>query len=328
VRFLKLKTTIKLFSLAIIIFGCSVVFSANQIPLTESEVMVEISPKNPIPLQNVTIKISSYSADLNRATITWKSESGVVSSGIGKTSYTFKAPEANISTSFTINISTPSDGTVVKKINIRPSDIDVFWESTNGYTPPFYKGKSFPITNGSVKVVAIPNFQSKRGFSYVWRNQNTTKSNQSGYDKSYYIFNNSMFDEVNQVAVTATSVSGDYVGQKSVEIKVYKPEIIFYKKDPIWGVDYNKALVSVFELEDEEEEITIVAEPYYFPIEEDPDKFIFDWKINNKTITTPTNKKELSIRPTSRDGYAIISLNISRLNEMFQKSFNSLKINF
>jgi hypothetical protein len=326
VRLFKLKSIIIPFLSLVFIFAGREAFSASQIPFLESEIIVETSPSNPIPNQEVTIYISSYSIDLNRSTITWSSENGVVSSGIGKTSYTFNAPPANTSAVFSISITSPTGESVIKKISIRPADIDIFWESENGYTPPFYKGKSLPITNSSIKLVAIPNVNSSRGFSFVWKKDDKVLNDKSGYDKSYYKFINSSFDLSNQITVVASAVQGDYVAQKSIDVSVYEPEIVFYKKDPAFGVDYNNAIVNNYKVQDDE--TTIVAEPYHFLMKENQNKFIYDWSINNKSIETPSKKNELSIKPTSRSGYAIIGLNIYHINNMFQDVYKSIKINF
>src|SRR5574344_1154738 len=104
VRFFKLKSIIGLFTFLTLIFGVQVVFSAPQIQVQESEISVETAPKNPQPYQEVTIRLSSYATDLSKATITWQSDGGVVLSGIGKTSYTFKAPGADITARFNISI--------------------------------------------------------------------------------------------------------------------------------------------------------------------------------------------------------------------------------
>lgn len=321
----KNKITLITVVLALFLVSADFVFSNSQIPLQESEINLEVSPHNPEPYEKVQIRLSSYATDLNRATITWQDQTGVVLSGIGKTTYSFNAPGPNITTRLSISISPPTGRSIVKTIHITPSDIDIFWESENGHTPPFYKGKSLPVTNGRVKVVAIPNIEKDRGFSFVWKNGDKVEIDRSGHNKNSFIFKNSMFDESNIITVTASSVDGDYVGQKSTEIMMFSPEIIFYKKNPSLGVDYNNALSGQIKTP---EELTIVSEAYHFPLEEDPHRFMYTWRINDKLVDTPEKKEEITIRPTAKSGYATISLEISRLNEMFQKSFTELILNF
>jgi len=259
VRFFKLKSIIGLFTFLTLIFGVQVVFSAPQIQVQESEISVETAPKNPQPYQEVTIRLSSYATDLSKATITWQSDGGVVLSGIGKTSYTFKAPGADITARFNISITPPGGYTINKIVYITPAEMDVFWQSENGHTPPFYKGRTLPVTKGSIKVVAIPNTKNYEDFSFVWKNKDKTMMDSSGYSKNYYVFRNSMFDKIDNITVTASSLENNYVAQKNIDIPILNPEIVFYKKDPAFGIDYNNALINNSSVTDEE--ITILAEP-------------------------------------------------------------------
>lgn len=120
-----------------------------QIEVQEGEIEVKTNPSNPQPYQNVTITLSSYATDLNKAIISWQGESGTLISGIGKTSYSFTAGGPNTTTIFSINIKpTGSMSTITKRVVIAPSEIEIMWEAVDGYTPPFYKGKSLPISGG------------------------------------------------------------------------------------------------------------------------------------------------------------------------------------
>jgi ribosome-associated translation inhibitor RaiA len=134
-----------------------------------------------------------------------------------------------------------------------------------------------------------------------------------------------MFDDKNTVTVIASSVAGNYSAENTIEIPVYKPKIIFYKRSPTEGVLYNNALDK--EATMTEEEVTIVAEPYYLPIVGNENDFTYSWKINSSDIQTPIKKTELTVRPTSHDGYATIDMTIENLSKLFQKVSNALKLN-
>jgi len=73
--------------------------------------------------------------------------------------------------------------------------------------------------------------------------------------------------------------------------------------------------------------MTIVAEPYFLSLKGHENNFIYSWQINGERIATPSKKTELTIRPTSRGGYATIDVVIENLNELFQKVSNQLKLN-
>jgi hypothetical protein len=134
-----------------------------------------------------------------------------------------------------------------------------------------------------------------------------------------------MFDTNNSISVTAQSVDGNYSAENAISIPVYDPKLVFYKRSPSEGVLYNNALN--IETTMPEDEMTIVAEPYFVSLKGNENNFTYSWKTNGTLIDTPSKKSELTVRPTSRGGYAIIDLVIENLNELFQKVSNSLKIN-
>jgi len=329
VKFIRVKIFLIIFFVVGIINIPFLSYSETQIEVQGDEINVEVTPSNPQPYQDVTITLSSYSTDLNKAKIVWSTESGTVLSGIGKTSYSFTTAGPNTSTIFNISITVAgSSNTIDKKITIIPSEIELMWESANGYTPPFYRGKSLPISGSSIRVVAIPNTNTiKSGIgsiSYTWKKSDEAQPDASGYNKNSYVFKNGKFDQTNEITVTASSVDGSYNAENTIDIPLSKPKIIFYKKSPTDGVLYNNALN--IETTMNEDEMTLVSEPYYFPIKNNAN-FTYSWKINGKDINTPSKKTELTIRPNSRGGYANVSITIENVKELFQKVSNQLKIN-
>lgn len=330
VKLIKIKVFLVAFFILGIITIPSVSIAEMQIEVQENEIDVETIPYNPQPYKEVTVNLSSYATDLNKAIITWQGESGTVLSGIGKTSYTFTAPGPNSSTYFDISV-TPvnSMSTINKRIVISPSEIEIMWESVSGYTPPFYRGKSLPTKGSTIKAVAIPNTDTiKSGsgsLSYTWKSDDKTVQEASGYNKNYYIFKNGLLDTTNEITVVASSVAGNYGAESTAEIPIYEPKLIFYKRSPTEGILYNGALYK--EATETEDEIAIVAEPYFLSTKGNENNLSYSWKINGEDIETPSKKTELTLRPTSRGGYATIRLEIENIKELFQSISSNLKLN-
>lgn len=304
--------------------------SANtQIQVQANEISTSLSPKNPGPYEDVTITLSSYATDLTKADLEWKINGQTVSYGLGKTSYTLKTGEVDVVIIIDVIIN-PAESTtsISKKIAIYPSEIEIMWEATDGYTPPFYKGKSLPSKGSWVKIVAIPNTKTITSglgnISYTWKKADSVVSEASGYNRNYYLAKNSLFETDNKITVSASSVSGDYKAEKTIYLTSYDPSIVFYKKSGADGILYNKALQKEEILL--ENEMTIVAEPYFMTTKEE-DNFSYTWKINGNIVETPSKKNEMTVRPTSRGGYATISLVIKNLNELLQEATNKIKIN-
>ena len=325
---------IKFFLTGFFILGIMIIphisFSESQIQIQGEEIVVETIPENPQPYENVTIIISSYATDLNKAIITWQNESETILSGIGKKSYSFKTGGPDTVNVFNINIVPVGSMNIINKtIYVIPSEVEILWESVDGYAPPFYKGKILPVSGGLIKAIAIPNTSTiKNGIgsiSYTWKNSDNTSLEDSGYNKNSYIFKNSALDDQNKITVLASSINGDYSAENTIEIPIYDPKIVFYKKSPTEGILYGQALNK--ETFMTENEMTIVAEPYFISLKNKEGNFSYKWQINNESIKTPAKKTEITIRPTSRDGYATINLLIENTKELFQEASNRLKIN-
>jgi hypothetical protein len=305
-------------------------YSETEIEVQENEINVSTNPENPEPYQNTTISLSSYATDLNKAIITWKKNGETVLYGIGKTTYSFTVLGPDTASSFSVSIKPAgSINTIIKNITVVPSEVELLWESIDGYAPPFYKGKVLSTDGSKIRVVAVPNTSTiktgKGSIVYTWKQGDSTKPEFSGYNKDSYVFKKSMFEDENRIMVNSSSVSGDYVATKTTQIPTYKPKIVYYKKSPAEGVLYNNALNK--ETTMTEEEMTIVAEPYFVSLLDNENNLSYEWKINNKTIPTPSKKTELTIKPTSRGGYATINTIIENTNDLFQKVSNQLKIN-
>lgn len=317
----------------VILFGIFYVSNTtladSEIGTQDEDIVVSLSPKTPEPYQDVSVSLSSYATDLNKATISWKENGKTVLSGIGKTTYSFKTSGPGVRTTITVSVR-PSDSIVSinKTITINPSEVELLWESVDGYTPPFYKGKTLGIRGSSMKVVAIPSTSSISSgignMSYTWKNNGEVNQNVSGYNKNTYTFKGDLFDGGNEITVSVSSVDGKYSAEKTLSISSYDPEIIFYKKSPTEGVLYNNGLKDNVFMGDSE--FTLVAEPYFLPINSNTNYMSYAWKINGNYIETPRREREMTLRPSSRGGYATINLSIENISKLFQKVVGNLKI--
>ena len=285
--------------------------------IASADIEVNVTPQNPEPYQDVTVDIQSFATDMNTAYIEWIDAGKIVLSGTGRTSYTTKTGGPDSPTNITVSI-VPAGGTgkVSKKITIYSSDIEVFWEAVDGYTPPFYRGKSFSSSEGRVKVVAIPNTTTGKGktgnIAYSWRENDTAVPSAGGYKKDSFIFQNDAINSSDSISVSASSTDGLYNASKTISIPIVKPQILFYKKSPNTGTEYSQALFSEASFDDEI--ATIVAEPYFL-------------NINGEGIPTPSRPRELTIKPESRGGSATIRVVIEGVDSLFQKISAKLIIN-
>jgi hypothetical protein len=144
-----------------------------------------ITPPNPGPGAHITLTVKDVVDNLDKKQVTWSLNGKVVKQGIGAKKFEFDLGELGSVSSVTVRTDVLS-----KTIKIRPTDIDIIWE-TDGYAPPFYKGKVMRVSQGSLRLVAIPNFINsedqlidRNKMVYTWRNSDILNAAGSGYGKN------------------------------------------------------------------------------------------------------------------------------------------------
>ncbi|MBP6931646.1 MAG: hypothetical protein KBD48_03175 [Candidatus Pacebacteria bacterium] len=309
----------------------SLFFSAHNIKIYAEtkalDIVATVAPENPKPYEDVTITLESYATDLNRAQIEWRSGEKILLKNTGVKDFSFKMGALGTKSLLDIKITTVEGDIIQKRIILSPGDMDILWQSLDSYVPPFYRGKALPPKEGRVKIIAIPSGPKgiqANSATYNWKLNDKTDQSQSGYKKNSFIFNltNELEDTVEVVSMSSTDNTNS---TGIIKISGVNPQILFYKKDPVEGIYYNKILDKEIPLESEE--MTIKAEPYFMGDTTNTQAHIYEWKINGDTIPTPRKKNMLTIKPTARGGYAEINLYIENTLKLFQSATQSLKIN-
>ena len=317
------KSLIIFFALLWIFFA----FTARA-QVQSGDVVLEINPQYPKANEEVKASVSTYVTDLNNARISWILNGETVLAGMGKKTFSFKTGGSEFQTTLEVKIETITGSLINKKITISPADVDMLWEASNTYAPPFYKGKTLVPVEGMIKVVAFPNIQNPIGFNYQWKLDSKNKPSSSGYEKNYFIYKNSYLEDSNTVEATVSDLFGNGIGQGTITIKPSNPKIVFYKKSPISGIGWENALTGGFAINPDGE--TIVAEPYFFyPKDFNLANVSFDWLLNGIKTETQKPINTLSIKPTSGQyGNAIIKVIINNTNTLFESVEKQLNVSF
>ncbi len=321
--YLKLVIVVILF--ASIIYTCK--NSVVSAYLGDTDVTVDIIPESPKPYQATSVILESFATDLNRAYIEWRSNGVLLLSGTGAKEYSFTTKGPDTPTILDIIIKSEENDELRKRLVIRTTEMDLLWQAMDSHTPPFYKGKALPAKEGMIKVVALPIEKGKvqTNLSYKWKNNDEVSQDQSGFKKNSFQFFSSNTTTMNEVSVEANSAGGNFASSRSLTIAPTKPFVLFYKKSFSDGILYNEALTNDVFVGDDE--FTIVAEPYFLSLKDNTDTFDYIWKINDAEVATPKNPREISMRPTSRGGYAVISIGIESMEKLLQSVNQSLRIN-
>ncbi|MEK7499594.1 MAG: hypothetical protein AAB649_03235, partial [Patescibacteria group bacterium] len=102
--------------------------------------------------------------------------------------------------------------------------------------------------------------------------------------------------------------------------------VALYKKDPLYGVLFNKSLLG--EIIASEQEISIRAVPFFFGVDDANSASLkYEWNLNGEAVNSSRNEVTLRKPSGSNEGQAILSLQISNTIDYFQFGSAQLLIN-
>jgi len=297
-----------------------------------NELGVEVVPTYPRPNETVSINLSLYTDDLNSADIIWYKDGKNVLSGKGKTNYYFKIGAVGTETKIEIKVDLLSGASFSKTLILNPASVDVVWEA-NSYVPPFYQGKALHPRQGSLKLVAMPEFVkggkriAPENLIYQWSNGINVYQDQSGYGKNIVTVDGSLLGKEEEIEVLVTDPVNNLAAQGSVNITPVDPEIVFYENDPYYGYIFDSALIGTFSLKTDE--VQILAAPYYFTEEMDG-SLGYDWQLNGTSIPSLSDSRTAIFRkPEDKTtGSSNILLRVQNSNRILQQADNSLIMDF
>jgi len=295
------------------------------------EINISVIPENPEPNSTVYISINSFDTDLNSASISWQVNSKTIKSGVAEKNIEITVGGITNTTAITVTIRTLSGDVVEKTISIRPSIVDLYWQS-DSTTPPFYKGKALFSHQNTVTVVALPQITTSSGaladsrvLTYKWKKNGSVQESQSGYGKNTYTFISSIISRPLEVSVEVTSPNIQTVGFGSVNLFPREPELFFYEKKPLLGIQFEKAITGNYEMLSPE--IMVVAYPYYFDANRIFGDLIYRWSINGKSLEDNEPTQVFRV-PNGASGTSNISLFVENPIQILQTIRNSFRLVF
>lgn len=302
-----------------------------------SDFSVEATPESPKSFENTTLKLKSFTIDLNRAGISWTVNGKTALSGIGKTSFNFQTGKAG--TSYTIDISVKDSvlGILTKRLSFQVGEVDILWEATDSYVPPFYKGKALPASQGTVRLVAAPNvFSGGKKLSpdelvYRWKRNGKYRdlNNQSGYGKKSVTISGDLIKNGETIEVEASSLNNNSTGGGQISFSYENPFIVFYEDRPAEGILFNSSIGGEFNLPNKES--TLVAVPYFFSAKARDSKAIsYSWRVGSESVKSDdNNRSRLTLREEGGTaGSENISLAITHVSRVLQEAVSGLIVNF
>jgi hypothetical protein len=315
---------------AIIIHLSLASFSFAQ--LSANSVALKTSPLNISSNQNFEIYLESYSFNVDKAKYTWKVNGQTVAAGEGVKSVNLKTGSGGQILNITVTISTIDGQTFTVSKIINPGEINLVWESINGYTPSWYEGKTLNTYGGQIKVSAFPMIiengvlLNSNNLIYRWYVNDEIDNKYSGLGKNFIIYQG-IEEELDNVTidVEVESKNSETIYSKSLKIPFVKPEINLYEKNNTLGVLSNFLLTNVISFANKE--ANIVAEPFYFSTKI-RDSLSYIWEINDRAGLGQSNSERLIKIPSDKQGTSKINVTATDKNKLLQTAKNGFVIKF
>jgi hypothetical protein len=314
----------------------SLIDNNTGLPLgVEEQVTIQQIPSIPKPGETVSVQITAYSTDLNKAKITWTLDGKVITSQTGATTFKFLAPQSGKVSTLVITIEKEGGGTLTKTIVVSPADVDLIYEAQT-YAPPFYKGKKRFTSEAVIKFIAVPNFVTSKGnkvpvsdLVYTWKVNGSVQQSVSGYGKNVFSAKGTLIERPTQVTVEVSAINSTLKASQTINYRSSAPEVVLYENNPILGVVYEKAIQGSFNLD--RPQVDFEAVPYFFSGNyKDSSSISYAWSLNGTAITSKgINENYLVLRnDKNEEGKALINVGVQHGSNMLQNAQSMLELNF
>jgi len=290
---------------------------------------IQTSPQKPGPSEMVQATVTSSTDDLSVADITWTLNDKVMQVGVGKTTFSFQNGDAGQTTRLNVSILTDAGESANKDLSFMSLGAILLWEADT-HTPPFYKGKAMMTPKSKVRITAIPSVSNTPdaiitgSLMYTWEHDGAPALENSGYGQNSFSFVSPQ-PGINTLAkVAITSLDGEINESMGINLFLGEPMVLFYEDNPLFGILFNNAFgdETVFP----GKELTLVAEPYFFPNANllEPN-LSYSWSLNG-AIVKNTGRTITFRNESGTKGNSVLTLTATEIKGALQSIVKSLQI--
>jgi hypothetical protein len=308
---------------------------AQITPIVEP-IVLSTTPSFPSPNQTVRASIESYALNLGRSpSIRWFVDGVEISPGENARNIILNAGDLGSSQIVRVAVETEIGTIYTKDVTLRPALVDLLWQA-DSYTPAFYKGKALSPSRSKLRVQAIAQFKSSGGIFYdpdeivyTWKQDGRTIADSSGRGSDSVAVRGPVLLFGTTIEVTAQSIDGFYGANNVKTVIPSSPKIVLYEDNPLLGIRHNRALDSPHELT--QEELTFVAEPYFFTVDSRrAPNLSYAWTINRSVVENPSlDKSSITLRPSEEEeGQSEVGVTAQNISIPLQRFTESIRINF
>ncbi|MSU56125.1 MAG: hypothetical protein EXS51_02350 [Candidatus Taylorbacteria bacterium] len=316
----------------LVLFGSTPFFASAQFTGVGDPIQFIIRPERPAPFDTVSVSLESYSIDLSSSSIIWVVNDQVVSTG-GERGITVNAGPAGKTVKIVAQVRTREGLSATKEFRIRPAEVTLLWQS-EGYVPPFYRGKALAPYQGRATVVALPSFVKENGVTinprdliYTWSENGEPVVSSSGVGKDTFVFRGKVPIRPVDVSLVVTSLDKTLVAEASQTVVAQAPLLLLYENHPRLGLRFNHAIGERMTLGTEE--LLLTAVPYFFESStRSAYNLLYEWSLNFETRPSEKGSSITLRRAGDEAGESAVSVTAQEDQHMFQAGRAQTTITF
>lgn len=309
---------------------------AQEIQLySEKDIIAETIPAVPGPNEEVTVRLKSYSFNLNNYYIVWYENGEQKSADFGNKEFKFKTGGSGSTTTITAVLEI-GEQVFRKELRFSPSQVDLLWEAIDAYTPPFYKGKALPIQQSALRITAIPETlllapSDAPKLVYYWDRNYQRDINKSGFGRQSFTLNGDPLIETEKITVMTNDRRENSFATSTVTIPMdaYKPKILFYQENEQGRILTHKALNSNGSVVGDTIKLSFHPLNMSTTQKNFTDMFV-NWNINNEEQAPQDfdHQNELHISTGGQAGTVPISVTLEGVSKLLQNHTEGINLSF
>ena len=210
------------------------------------------APETPGPREQVMIEAQGIGNFLGNADIIWSVDGKAVKRGMGERTFIFTTGALGERTSVRVTIDSETQGFFSRTFTFTPSLVNLVWEADTT-VPPLYRGKALYSAGSPLKVVAFPTVYSgssrvaPSALSYQWERGGESVPEASGLGRYGFSFSGDQLKNAETVGVDVY-YGNTKAARGEITISAAEPQVLFYERDPLRGILYEKALPAAISL--------------------------------------------------------------------------------
>jgi hypothetical protein len=266
---------------------------------------LDLSPPSPQPLGTVVVTPESTLIDLHDAVVSvFVNGTRVYEGNAVPVPVTLPGPGRATAISASATVAGQSYSA---SVTLFPGAVALVEEPLSS-APALYRGKPLAAEGGSVRLVAVPDFETAPGsalsastLSYTWKQDGATLDAASGIGRSSIVLAAPLQYRTSSVEVSVASQDGAITGGATLALSPATPTLRLYADDPLEGILFDHALGGSLAVTGSE--AALAAVPYSFAVDQGAPSI--NWFLDGAAVESGT---VITLRPTGKgSGTASVS---------------------